>query len=303
MGSFRPDPNILKKHPNAVTVPQLEERSRLVGALLGLAAGEAQGAQAAGIDAPAGGELALLVLRSLSTRRKLDPLDVSEQLVRWFAGPPKKLPDVLRASLENLRAGEGHEQSGTLAWEDAGRNAPDNAALVWAGAPIGLSHIKDTEGLSDDAAALCRMTHADPRSVAGAVAVATAISLLVRGGKDGEEAISRASLAAAPFSDDALAVIERGAAKKPEQVSADGEAKGSVLATLELAFSALASAASFEEGVSAVIARGGDMEINGAVAGALLGGKLGKNQVPDKWLKLAKGAGELQTLAEALLKA
>ena len=44
MPSFRPDPNILKKHPNAITQQQIEERSRFVGTLLGAAAGEALGA-------------------------------------------------------------------------------------------------------------------------------------------------------------------------------------------------------------------------------------------------------------------
>jgi len=39
MGSFRPDPNILKKHPDAVTQQQIDERGRFFGTLLGAAAG------------------------------------------------------------------------------------------------------------------------------------------------------------------------------------------------------------------------------------------------------------------------
>ena len=33
MGSIRPDPNLLKKHPNAVTLDQLQEKDRFLGAL------------------------------------------------------------------------------------------------------------------------------------------------------------------------------------------------------------------------------------------------------------------------------
>ena len=33
MGSFRPDPNILKKHPNAITQTQIDEKGRFIGAL------------------------------------------------------------------------------------------------------------------------------------------------------------------------------------------------------------------------------------------------------------------------------
>ena len=44
MSSIKPDPALLKKYPNAVTTQQLEEKSRFLGTLLGLAAGESLGA-------------------------------------------------------------------------------------------------------------------------------------------------------------------------------------------------------------------------------------------------------------------
>ena len=44
MGSFRPDPNLLKKHPNAITQTQIDEKGRFIGALLAAAAGESLGA-------------------------------------------------------------------------------------------------------------------------------------------------------------------------------------------------------------------------------------------------------------------
>ena len=323
MGAFRPDPNLLKKHPNAVTVPQLQQRDRTIGALLGLAVGEALGAQVEGLDAAAaagkapreiaasgkfaagestgGVELALVVLRSIQSRRRLELADVAQGLLRWFGGGPKRVPDLLRAALENLRAGESHEQSGTLAWEDAGRDAPHNGSLVWASVPVALLHVKDTEGLVDEAAALSRVTHHDPRSVAGCAAVATAVSLLIRGEKDAEDAIFRAASVASGFSDEVRSAIERGAAKKPDQVQA-AEHRGSVLATVEIAFSALASAASFEEGLFAVVSRGGDADVNGAVAGALLGARFGKGQIPERWSKPVKASLEMTSLAEALLR-
>jgi ADP-ribosylglycohydrolase len=75
-----------------------------------------------------------------------------------------------------------------------------------------------------------------------------------------------------------------------------------VLTAVELAFSALANAASFEEGVSAAVGQGGDAEANGAVAGALLGAKFGKAQVPERWVKQSKAATELASLGETLSK-
>ena len=80
----------------------------------------------------------------------------------------------------------------------------------------------------------------------------------------------------------------------------DGDDRGYVLRTIEIAFSALASATSFEDGVVAVVARGGDTDTNGAVAGALLGAKFGKRAIPQRWLELLAAAPELAALAEQL---
>src|SRR5438132_97640 len=154
MGSIRPDPNLLKKYPNAVTVTQLQEKDRFLGALLGAAAGEALGLAAEG-------------------RSEVPP-------------------------------------------------------------EVG------------DAASNSRSAHGAPRSVGGCVALATAVALLVRADKDGEEAVTRAALAGGEASDEVRAAIERGASKRPEQID---PGTGFVLSTLELGFSALCSAASFEQGV------------------------------------------------------
>src|SRR6267142_5311756 len=139
MGSFRPDPNILKKHPNAITQQQIDEKSRFLGTLLGAAAGEALGAPyefkpAAEIGSPprditgggiwAAGEptddidLTLALLRSIVACGRLDVEDVARGYLKWFAGKPKDVGNLTRAALENLRAGDPPSQSGAIAWED-----------------------------------------------------------------------------------------------------------------------------------------------------------------------------------------
>jgi ADP-ribosylglycohydrolase len=134
------------------------------------------------------------------------------------------------------------------------------------------------------------------------VGVATAIALLVRGGADAEEAVQRAANAAADHSDEVRARIERGASRTPDQLRVDGDDQGFVLHTVELAFSALASAANLEEGLVSVVARGGDADTNACVAGALLGAKFGKSQVPDRWAAKLQAAPELLRLGEQLYK-
>jgi ADP-ribosyl-[dinitrogen reductase] hydrolase len=321
MGSFRPDPNILKKHPNAITQDQIDQKGRFIGALLGAAAGEALGApheNKVATDVPpisevtgggiwAAGEptddidLTLILLRSIATRKALDLDDVARGMVRWLQSKPKDIGNLTRAALENLRAGDPPTQSGAIAWEDSGREAAGNGSVMCC-APIGLLHVKNLDGLSDDAAAASRITHYDPRCQAGCVGVATAIAYLVRGGKDAEEAVERAASSAGVISDDVRAVIERAGNRKPQDLRVDGSDRGYVLHAVELSFSALAAANSFEEGIVSVIARGGDTDTNGCVAGALLGAKFGKSQVPDRWLAKLKTASELNSLAETLWK-
>jgi ADP-ribosyl-[dinitrogen reductase] hydrolase len=319
MSSIRPDPNLLKKYPNAITLQQIEEKDRFAGTLLGAAAGESLGAPHEGKSAAQVGvareitggggwqrgeptddvDLMLSLLRSLVARRRFDQADVARRYLEWFEKGPKDVGNLTRAALENLRAGDAPEQASALAWEDSGRKAAGNGSVMCC-APIGLLHVRRLEGLADDAAGVSRITHCDPRCIGGCVAVTTAIALLVRGGTDADEGIGRAADAAGAASDDVRVSIERGISRRPEEIAVDGDDRGYVLRTIEIAFSALASATNFEEGVVAVVARGGDTDTNGAVAGALLGAKFGKRAIPPRWLDVLAAGPELAALAEQL---
>jgi ADP-ribosyl-[dinitrogen reductase] hydrolase len=320
MGSFRPDPSVLKKHPNAITQQQIDEKSRFLGTLLGAAAGEALGAphefkSAAELAVPPGEitgggiwaageptddiELTLALLRSLASRGHLDLDDVARGYLAWVARGPKDVGNLTRAALENLRAGDPPTQSGAIAWEDSGRRSAGNGSVMCC-APIGLLHVRNLDGLADDAAAASRITHYDPRCVGGCVAVTTAIAHLVRGEVD--EAVELAARAAGVVSDEVRTVIERGIARKPSDLNVDGADRGFVLHTVELAFSALASASDFEDGVLAVLSRGGDTDTNACVAGALLGAKFGKSRIPERWVSKLKAAPELTSLADQLYR-
>ena len=322
MSSIRPDPELLKKHPNAVTLDQLQEKDRFLGALLGAAAGESLGAPHEGKRAAdmgplrevtAGGkwaageptddiDLTLALLRSLVARRRFDQDDVARRYLEWFSRGPKDVGALTRAALENLRAGDAPEQASALAWEDSGRRAAGNGSVMCC-APLGLLHVRRLEGLAEDAAAASRITHHDPRCVGGCIAVATAVALLVRGGRDAEEAIPLAAEAAGAVSDEARAAVERGASRSPAEMAVDGDDRGYVLRTVEIAFGALASGQGFEEGLISVVSRGGDTDTNGAVAGALLGAIHGRAALPPAWLRLLLDREAIEEEAEALADA
>jgi ADP-ribosyl-[dinitrogen reductase] hydrolase len=311
------------------------DQGRFAGTLLGAAAGESLGAPHEFKTADEVGEqreivsgggwaageptddiaLTLVLLRSLVAHGRLDLEDVARGQLRWLATGPKDIGNLTRAALSKLRAGRPPTESGALAWEESNRHSAGNGSVMCC-APIGLLHAKDLGGLAEDAAAFSRITHFDPRCVAGCIAVTTAIACLVGGGRESRsdaegaveassgatavEAASRALAAAAAVSDEACAAIGRGVSRRPSELRVDGQDQGFVLHTLAIAFSALCSASSFEEGVVSVVARGGDTDTNGCVAGALLGARFGRRQIPERWLTKLKAGPELSSLADAL---
>lgn len=323
MASIKLDPNLLKKHPTAFTQADVDRKNRFMAVLPGLAVGDALGAPVEfrtevevaashpdGVREITGGgiwkageptddtQLALLLAESLAGAGRLDLLDLSRRLVEWLNSKPKDVGNLTRTALENLRAGDPPDQSGAIAWEDSGRQSAGNGSVMYT-ASLGLLHLRDQDALVESATKVSRITHYDPRCVGGCVALSTAIAGLVRGDDD---AIERAARAGGAISDDVRAVVERSQARPPEALRVDGPGMGFVLVTLELAFSALAYAESFEDGLVRVVSKGGDADTNGAVAGALLGAKFGRNAIPERWLKATQAVPRLSALSESLHK-
>lgn len=324
MASIRIDPNLLKKHPTAFTQADVDLKNRFLAVLPGLAIGDALGAPVefrkeaelaashpGGVRELTGGgiwkageptddtQLALHLAESLVAAGRYDPTDLSTRLIQWLNSKPKDIGNLTRSALENLRAGDSPEESGAIAWEDSGRKSAGNGSVMYC-APIGLRHLNAQDYLVEDAARISRITHYDPRCVGGCVAIATAIAGLVRGDDD---ALERAARAGGTISDDVRLVVERAQARPPEALRVDGDDLGFVLITLELAFSALAHAESFEDGLVRVVSKGGDADTNGAVAGALLGAKFGRNALPERWTKATLAVPRLTVLGEGLYKA
>ena len=76
-----------------------------------------------------------------------------------------------------------------------------------------------------------------------------------------------------------------------------------MLTTLEIAFSAVTFAGTFEDGLAEVVSRGGDADVNGAVAGALLGARFGRNALPERWMKATHATGRLSETSERMYRA
>ena len=130
---------------------------------------------------------------------------------------------------------------------------------------------------------ICKLTHYDPRCVGSCVIVSSLIHALVYGGKvpDCQDMINTA------MEYDKRIADYIGIAWNEIDITKlmDDDHMGYTLVTLSVALWAYWHAASFEEGLLAVVNAGGDADTNAAVACAILGAKFGFSSIPTEYVK------------------
>lgn len=220
----------------------------------------------------------------LSRRLKVwldrDPKDVGKQTSDAILGS-KRLPAALAA---------------LAAWEHTGRRAAGNGGLMRC-APVAVRHWNSKSRRLAASLAGSALTHADPRSLWACAALNEAIAALIRGEPEPEHRAHFLVRGAEPEVAQALADAPHFNVK-----SADLKTNmGFVLLGLKVAFSELTFAKSFESALIEVINRGGDADTNGAIAGALLGARFGKSQIPARWLDRLQVKTELEQLFSSLV--
>jgi ADP-ribosylglycohydrolase len=172
-------------------------------------------------------------------------------------------------------------------WEQGGRKSAANGALMRTSV-LGVWDFYKPEIVKQQAAEVCRMTHADPRCIASCVAYCSTIAALLRGEKDGQQLVADALATVLEIEPGAQAWIQRG--RDFNDISKldlacdtqNGEGIGYTYLSLAAAYWALHHAESFEHGLLAIINEGGDADTNGAIAGALLGAKFGFSNIPER---------------------
>ena len=286
---------------------------RFLGALLGLAIGDALGmpvegwpreriAQrfgrveayhprtfADGTEIKAGeftdeSEIALCAVESLTANNGvLDVDNVGARMLFLARGESRRWlsPDT-RAALE--RAEE------TLVFRvPLDEDAPATGEVAARGVPIGLLHAVggfDPEKLRADAEGVVRLTHGSPAAVAAASAVAFGVRLAARG----ETPRERWAAETAEFLEGAGGGEVAAGLRRTDELRAARVPVAEALATLGTgraareavpsAFAAAMAAGVFEDSVFAAANAGGDADTVGAIAGALAGAAEGASGIP-----------------------
>lgn len=238
-------------------------------------------------------QMALCIARSIVTRGGFDPADIASRFVDWYHSNPPDIGNTTRMSLQSLSSG--------VPWDEAGERThlqmrPRDASngSVMRCAPVALLARGDAEFNAWASADSSRITHANPLSVDGCVALNAVIAgLLVDPSSD---AISIGIAAASePL------VVEAFEAT-PAQTAESIDAGGYVLATLQSAFWSVTTQDTLEDAVVAAVNLGQDADTTGAVAGALAGAKWGYRAIPDRWREALIEHDVFVELADALLE-
>jgi ADP-ribosylglycohydrolase len=320
------------------TLPELPEGpqgtaevapDRFVGALVGLALGEALGLPAEGrspedIEMIYGGPLRgpvprigrrhtwplgqiakdtqlvqLLGASLVAQGGELDLDDVAERLVRW-------LPTALKPGKSTLQAvsalRDGHH------WSVSGvdSNGAGGSARL---APLALLRHAQLGRLRQEAVLQCLVTHRGAKALAGAVLFGTALAALVatpRGELDREALFS--------LLERAIRGIDVGASTRLQEVRAAlaaGTPAQEVVKTfktggfvLECLPSALACFLGHpedpEQALLTAVNAGFDACATGAMTGALAGAYVGRSGLPEAWVSVLSVGAPLTELAEAL---
>jgi ADP-ribosyl-[dinitrogen reductase] hydrolase len=296
----------------------VDHRDRAVGCVLGLALGDALGApfefrRASEIPAPLPAfelpwmsrppgtttddtAMARNLVRSLvATGGALDTADVLRRHVEWLATGPPDVGTLARRVLS--RAGAGDIDAAREYVEQRGPEVSAGNGSVMYCAPLGVAYAARAHELLDAAPALSALTHWDERCRTACLAVTTAVAAVLEGTAPRDAVVAGVETAGRRDGAEELAqLVDTAGTSRP----IDGPDQGFVLFTAGVALRTLAEAPPFADGVSAVVALGGDTDTNAAVAGALLGALHGRRGLPDAWLARLVERREIETEAEQL---
>ncbi|MEA4882587.1 MAG: ADP-ribosylglycohydrolase family protein [Clostridia bacterium] len=300
----------------------MERESRYLGSLLGLAVGDAIGAQVEFMppgsfpvvtDMVGGGphglapgqftddtSMALCLAASLVEIRRFDPVDQLRRYLEWlrkgYMSCTGRAFDVGNTTMAALRRFErtGEAYCGT---DDPG--AAGNGSIMRL-APVPLFFAADPAKAVEMSGLSSRTTH----GARNAVDACRYLGALIAGavaGADKDKILSshfQPSLGiweGAPLAS-AIDAIAHGSFKRP----ANPRGTGYVVDSLEAALWAFFHGESFEDGLLKAVNLGDDADTTAAVYGQLAGAYYGVEAIPSKWLRVIAMRSTIENLASGL---
>jgi ADP-ribosylglycohydrolase len=209
---------------------------------------------------------------------------------------------------------DGLLKGGRRAWEASGRGAAGNGSLMRT-APIGALLASDPGAVLAASLADSALTHFDPRCQLACAALNAAVAFAVTEAAADPLTMTKAAWDVLPAAARALAMADPRIGdvvdlafddlredleavlrpdpdlyqRSPIGLRITGHGQGFVRVAFRLAFWELVHAPTFEVALVDVVNRGGDADTNGAITGALLGARDGRDGLPSRWTDAVLG--------------
>jgi ADP-ribosyl-[dinitrogen reductase] hydrolase len=299
------------------TSTQALRRDRALGALLGLACGDAVGTtvefEARGSFAPvtdmvgggpfslAAGQwtddtsMALCLATSLVHRDGFDPVDQMNRYVNWWQwGYLSSTGECFDIGLTTAKALQRYQVSGDPYAGDTDPHSAGYGSLMRL-APVALHFLSDRAALRRNARLSSMTTHAAVEAVDACELFADLLARAI----DGD---AKASLWASPRDAHLSPTVRMAADPSLRDKTVDQiRSSGYCIDSLEAAMWCFARSSSFEATILTAANLGGDADTVAAIAGQLAGAHYGASAIPARWLERLAMRGEIERLAEALL--
>ncbi len=296
------------------------------GSLVGCAVGDALGMPVRGMDArsidEAHGDLdgfadgrlgagritavtriTVVLTQALLEAGRYKRAHVAMKFGRWIEASDtggKEAGDACAATVEAARRLAGGADPSESGVDSDGCGAATRAA------PVGLRYFHDPAGLQDAAADQARLTHTDPGTVAGSVAVAMFVAAGISddGELDREGLLQGAAAAVRKLSPEfsaRLTGLSGYLDAAPEEGFAYTGCGSAVTEAVPAAlFAFLRAPYDFEECVLSAVNAGGDATSTGAIAGAVSGSFNGESSIPERFSGRVEGGSYISGLAYRL---
>lgn len=223
----------------------------------------------------------LCILDSLLERRTVDPNDIAARFVRWFhhdgRGIGRHTYNILRMPQYAQRPYEISE----FFWKFSRCNSAPNGALMRT-CITGIWDYRDEAAVYENTENICRLTHFDPRCVGLCVIIAHIIRSELLG-----QTVTESDLLAlgARYAPEIEEFVRLGFQPDIAELCLDDpDTRGYTLRTLAAGLWAYNFGTDFRSTIQTLITAGGDVDTNCAVAGALLGVRMGYAALPEDWV-------------------
>lgn len=298
-----------------------DQRDRAIGALVGLAIGDAVGTTlefhipgtfepisdmvgGGPFGLPPGAwtddtSMAMCLAESILDTGQLDPADQLRRYVAWWRdGYWSSTGRCFDIGTTTVRALQRFATAGTVTDANPDESSAANGSLMRL-SPVAIRWFGDVREAADRAGESSRTTHPARRPVEACRAMGAMVAALIQGAPT-DDAFQQGLAAGAPEDPEVQAVL-RGSWRERQPPEIQGS--GYCVAALEAAMWAVGGAADFREATLRAVNLGDDADTTGAIAGQLAGARWGVSGIPDEWRAQIVEGARIEAIAGRLYDA